>query len=230
MFITKSASIRNAYLDVDRAKTFHMKKHLFPFVMMLPSLVMAQFPVPDSFQIIVHYITIDQTDWCGDHYVYGPNYCNLFSWQTPDTAGSPATLTGYRIYKDDEFFKSAADNFADTVGAFPGSSFYVTAVYENPAGESAPSNVELINDLPFGATEAEASDVGIMFDLSKRLLTIKGAENVRELYVYNVQGVLVFHTSFIPERQIWENWAAGVYWVLLEDKHGLFLTKKVLIF
>ena len=101
----------------------------------------AQFPAPDSFQLFVHYITMDQSDWCDGQVVQGPAYCNLFNWQTPDTANTPATLTGYRIYKDDLLFLSLPPTQiqVDTVGAFWGS-FYVTAVYENPAGASDPSN------------------------------------------------------------------------------------------
>ena len=187
-----------------------MKKAALLYLIFLPLLAFAQFPAPDSFQITVHYITIDQSDWCDGQWVQGPAYCNLFSWEAPDTANTPATLTGYRIYKDSEFFLATANTEADTAGGYMHVNFYVTAVYENPAGESAPSNSVYIGDLPIGTSETfQQEPIGIGFDPVQQTLIIRRPENARVLRVYNMQGGLVLFTDVVSEYRRVEGLAAG---------------------
>ncbi len=198
-----------------------MKKNIFIALSFLfPALAFAQFPAPESFAITVNYILDGQSDWCDNHIVQGPAYCNLFSWEAPDTTNTPATLTGYRIYKDSAYFLSTANTWADTAGGYM-ASFYVTAVYEDPAGESESSNVVFISDLPFATKEAENThQIWIGFDLSSQELRIQGAEYARSLRVYDMRGVLVWSTEEVSANQRLEGLAAGVYGVVVYDRYG----------
>lgn len=163
-----------------------MKKSILLCLVFLPEFLFAQFPAPDSFQISVHYIIEDQSDWCDAQWVQGPAYCNWLFWKTPDTANFPGTLTGYRIYNDGQIFLSATSNEVWLVAALMGS-FYVTAIYESPAGESDSSNVVEIGDLPQAIVEAQGNNnIEIGFDLSQQVLIIRGAEYARVLRVYDI--------------------------------------------
>ncbi len=207
-----------------------MKKAILLYLIILPALVFAQFPAPDSFQVSVHYITMDQSDWCAGQLVQGPAYCNLFSWQAPDTANTPATLTEYRIYKDNEIFLSTSDTDADTAGMYLGSSFYVTAIYEDPAGESEPSNVVVIGDLPMATGAVQGShQIEIGFDLSRQVLIIQGAEYARALRVYDMQGGLVFSTDAVPAVLRVEGLRTGIYGVIVQDRQGRIWNKLALL-
>ncbi|MDO8969852.1 MAG: hypothetical protein Q7U74_04130, partial [Saprospiraceae bacterium] len=175
----------------------------------------AQFPVPESFAITVKYILEDQWEWCDEHIIQGPTYCNLFSWEALDTANTPATLTGYRIYKDSVFFLSTGQTMADTAGVFM-ASFYVTATYADPPGESEPSNIVTISDLPFATGEAENSRlIGIGFDLSNQTLFIRGAEYAQHLRVYDMRGMQVVFTAPVAASQRLEGLSAGLYVVVV---------------
>ena len=207
-----------------------MKKTILLYLLFLPALAFAQFPTPDSFQIVVNYILMGNWDFCDGKVLEGPAYCNYFHWQAPDTANTPATLTGYRIYKDDEFFLSTANTSADSAGMYLHASFYVTAVYENPAGESGPSNVVVIDDLPMGVNDIfQEGQLGIRFDPVQRMLIIRGAEYARALWVYNMQGRLAFETDVVSEFQRVDGLAAGVYMVVVQDKYGGVSSKIVVM-
>lgn len=94
-------------------------------------------------------------------------------------------------------------------------SFYVTAIYENPAGESEASNVVVIGDLPMGAEEAEGEHkIWIGFDLSNQVLMIRGAAYARSLRVFDMQGRLV-------------GLGAGVYGVVVWDRYGGIRSKMI---
>ena len=197
-----------------------MMKSIVFCLLLFPLFTVAQFPAPKLFHITVNYIIDGQSDWCDGHIVQGPSYCNLFSWQAPDTTNTPATLTGYRIYKDDKRFLSTTQSLADTTGGFVGS-FYVTATYENPAGESDSSNVVVINYLPTSTSEAnDARQIWIGFDLSNQVLIIWGAEYARSLQVFDLRGVLVWSTDVVTVNQRLDALSAGAYGVVVVDRYG----------
>jgi hypothetical protein len=206
-----------------------MKQAIQFCIIFLPVLVMAQFPVPTSFQVNVNYIHLGESDWCDGQLVQGPTYCNLFSWETPDTANTPVTLAGYRIYKNSEFFLATSNTNADTSGGYMHTTLYVTAVYENPAGESEPSNSVYIGDLPVGTDEALYQEpIGIWFDPVQQALRVRGAERVRTLRVYDMQGKLVF-SSAVSANQRLEGLPGGIYSIVIQDKLGGMYNQRVAI-
>lgn len=202
-----------------------MKNGVLFYLIALPMLAFAQFPEPVLFQVTVNYIHLGESDWCDNQLVQGPSYCNFFSWETPDTTNTPATLTGYRIYKDSVYFLATNNTGADTAGGYL-AAFYVTAIYENPAGESDPSNVVVINNLPVSTHEAvDAPQIVIDFDLANQTLIIRGAEHARSLRVYDMRGVLVWNTEVVSEKLRLEGLEAGVFGVVLLDKYGNKMSK-----
>jgi len=197
-----------------------MKNGVLLYLIVLPVLALAQFPAPLSFQVTVNYIHLGESDWCDNQLVQGPSYCNGFSWEAPDTTNTPATLTGYRIYKDSVFFLATGNTSADTAGGYL-AGFYVTATYEDPAGESGPSNVVVINNLPIATHGVPgAPQIGIGFDLANQTLMIRGAEHARCLRVYDMRGVPVWGTEVVLEKLSLEGLGAGVYGVVVLDKYG----------
>ncbi len=194
-----------------------------------PLLVFAQFPAPTSFQISINYIHIDEVSFCNNQLVYGPNYCNQYSWQTPDTSITSAILTGYRVYKDGQLFLLTTANGEDTLGIYLGS-FHVTAIYENPPGESEASNVIIVDDLPIATGEVMGDGkIKIGFNLSQHSLTIDGAMHARTLGIYNLQGSQVFYTDAVPPKHELEGFVAGAYLVVVRDRFGRVHSKVVLL-
>lgn len=205
-----------------------MKKAVLLYLILFPVVAFAQFPAPDSFKIDINYILMGNWDLCDGKVLEGPAYCNYFHWQAPDTANTPATLAGYRIYKDDEFFLSTANTSVDSAGMYLHASFYVTAVYENPAGESGPSNVVVIEDLPMGVNAIfQEGQIEVRFDPVRQMLVIRGAEYVGALWVYNMQGGLVLFTDVVSAYQRLEGLTAGAYMVVVQDKYGGIISKIV---
>ena len=211
------------YLLDRKAKLSPMKHSVLFCLAFLPALAFAQFPAPDSFQIDIDYILLGEWGHCDGQSIQGPAYCNYFHWQAPDTTNTPATLRGYRIYKDGEFFLATANTEADSAGAYMHVSFYVTAVYENPAGESAPSNSVYIGDLPIGVGEAfQQEPISIGFDPAQRALIIRGAERARALRVYDGQGRIFISMDTVPGVLQVEDLPAGVYGVKVEISGVLY--------
>ena len=197
-----------------------MMKAIVLCIFLFPARAFAQFPAPVSFQIGVNYVLEGLWDLCDGQVLEGPAYCNYFYWQAPNTANTPATLTGYRIYKDDEFFLPTTNTSADTAGAYIGS-FCVTALYENPAGESDSSNVVVISDLPMATEEIDVDKrIHIRFNQSQQALIIQGAQYARALWVYNMQGAQVLFTDAVSTYLRLEGLAPGIYLVVVQDKYS----------
>lgn len=229
----KEASISIIYTGYIKAKKIswyvRFKMKVFGVLAFLPLIVSAQFPSPNFFQIGIGYIRMDEVGWCSGQLVYGPNYCNQYSWQTPDTSTTSAILTEYRVYKDDQLFLLTTANGGDTLGTFLGS-FYVTALYENPSGESEASNVVVVDDLPIATGEVQdKGKIKIGFNLSQHCLTVDGAMNARTLGIYNLQGSQVFFTDAVPEKLELEGFAAGAYFVVVQERKGKKYSKMVLM-
>ncbi len=197
--------------------------------MFLPLTTFAQFPAPTSFQVAINYITVDQWDYCENEIVLGPNYCNIFSWNTPDTGGFSAILIGYKIYKENTIFQTLSDTILEVTGPQLGK-FYVTALYENPPGESDSSNIVTIDDLPIATKEPQAEgEIEIVFDISQQQLIVKGYANAKTLSLINLQGVQVLNIENVPERFSLHGLPPGAYLAIIQTRYGGFWRKKVLV-
>lgn len=206
-----------------------MKKHTFLCLFFLPLAAFAQFPAPANFGISVNYILTDQWSFCENEIVFGPNYCIIFSWNTPDTSAISAVLAGYRIYKEDTIFHTLSDTILQVTGPQLGK-FYVTALYENPPGESDSSNILIIDDLPIATKETQTEGkIEIGFDISQQQLIVKGYANAKNLSVFNLQGVRVLYTEKVPERLSLEGLPPGAYLAVVLDRQDVTWSGKVLL-
>jgi hypothetical protein len=196
-----------------------MKKSVFLLLCWFPMLVCAQFPAPQNFQINVNYIYLGESGWCNNQLVQGPTYCYLFGWEMPDTVGTIATLTGYRVYKNGLPFFQTTEMATEMAGAWF-ASFYVTALYENPAGESDSSNVVVINSLPISTGEVvENTGIRIGYVPMQRLLIVEGASPTCELQVYNMLGQQLRYQKPVSKVQFLDELRTGVYWVLVRGNN-----------
>ncbi len=79
-----------------------------------------------------------------DHYYVFPDNIYDLTWDEPEFCN--ATLINYNIYVNDEIYETVDANVLELtivnapLNANDESVFYITAVYENPTGESEPSN------------------------------------------------------------------------------------------
>jgi len=109
-----------------------MKKLIFIFILFIYSFVYAQFNPPQN-------LVVEQ------EYIYPCNYFYLY-WEPPEP-GVPE-LINYNIYANWKVFDTVPANILtysmddpvppDSLGYVY---FYITALYENPSGESPPSNI-----------------------------------------------------------------------------------------
>ncbi|MCK4358954.1 MAG: T9SS type A sorting domain-containing protein [Candidatus Cloacimonetes bacterium] len=113
-----------------------MKKLIFIFILFIYSFVYAQFNPPQNLEV-------------EQEYIYPCNYFYL-SWDPPEP-GEP-NLINYNIYANWEIFDTVLVNILtySMVDPVPPDSngciyFYITALYENPSGESPPSNIVMCN-------------------------------------------------------------------------------------
>ncbi len=113
-----------------------MKKLIFIFILFIYSFVYAQFNPPQNLEV-------------EQEYIFPCNYFYL-SWEPPEP-GVPE-LINYNIYANWEVFDTVPVNILtySMVDSVPPDSngciyFYITALYENPSGESPPSNIVMCN-------------------------------------------------------------------------------------
>lgn len=140
---------------------------------------------------------MDNCDFClSSKTLCGPNYCSTYSWQAPSET-TTATLDHYVIYGKDNLNNitfsqtvTGATSFWSNSGIV--GSFYVTAVYTNPSGESLPSNVEI--GWPGYPTENKvvlSEKENIIYDNSEQTLTIKTKKTIVKMNLINSNGRMI---------------------------------------
>lgn len=109
-------------------------------------------------------------------------------------------------------------------------SFYVTAIYVNPGGESDPSNVAVIADLPF-ATGETGNQVrcGISFDAQAQEINVRDTDQARELWVFNLLGELVLHTCSTSGTYSTAAWEPGMYVAVLRDTERRVCVQRLVV-
>jgi hypothetical protein len=161
------------------------------------STAFAQFPPPTNFQFSYEYIMINQSGECAGQWLYGPTYCSHFAWDAPNANLTTATLENYKLYYFDFFTQdtillaSPVETFFDMEIGIIGE-IWVTAVYGNPDGESAPSEILVNHDLPISIDEnPESKNMVVYYDNGSQVVNIESGETISEINIYDVQGQLV---------------------------------------
>jgi hypothetical protein len=136
-----------------------------------------------------------------DHqYVMPDNYYTPH-WKPPKPSNNGEKLVEYKIYVNDKFCFTSIDTIHQTnahelfdiLNDWPVDfTFYVTAVYENPAGESVPSNkvtkgiaVNISDSNPQPKTSSQP------FLLKDKTLVLPEGLSIDELKLYSSSGELV---------------------------------------
>jgi len=179
----------------------------------MSSVVCAQFNPPQNLNLI-------------HHYVFPNNYYNLY-WEPPEP-GVP-DLVNYNIYVNWEIYDIVSENILNytVIDAMPADTsyyvyFYITALYENPAGESNPSNIvysvpAISNDNIVSQSEKMLGNYPNPFkSLTTFSFSSKELIQNAEIKIYNVKGQLVreLHPVFTsPSHSIELTWDG-------KDKHG----------
>ena len=181
----------------------------------------------------------------GQQYIYPDNYYYL-SWDPP-IANEDAGLVGYNVYANEEvIITTSSEVLSHTITAdgcpLIGDEsfirFYVTALYENPSGESQPSNiVKCVMALPIGDNEVTGITIldgnypnpfnpttTISFDIAQGDAAV--------LEIFNTRGQKLVSREYKAGRHthVWDadNQASGVYFYRLQSG-GFVETKKMIL-
>ena len=176
-----------------------------------------------------------------EHYYFFPDNIYNLSWQEPE-AGM-GTLINYNIYVNDEVFATVDDNVLEfsiinaPINANAESIFYITALYENPNGESEPSNsvtcvamlsvqnntIALYNfsnyPNPFNPTTAISFDIEV------------GSTGI--LSIYTIRGQLIESHEFNSGKYVYtwnaKDHGSGIYFYKLKTGDFQKVRKMLLI-
>ncbi len=177
------------------------------------SVVCAQFNPPQNLNLV-------------HEYIFPCNYYHLY-WESPEP-GVP-DLVNYNIYVNWEMYDTVSENILNytVIDAMPADTtnyvyFYITALYENPCGESDPSNI--VSGIPALSSDNSYIQSGLLFEnypnpfhLSTTF-SFSSKEYVQnaEIKIYNIKGQLVREfrpVSSSPTRSIEVIWDGS-------DKYG----------
>ncbi len=191
-----------------------MKKLIFILIFLfISSVVYAQFNPPQNL-VVDHY------------YIYPCNYFYLY-WEPPEP-GVP-DLVNYNIYVNWEVYGTVPENTltfsiddapCDSLGYVH---FYITALYENPEGESTPSNIvtcEMALSSKNNIITFESAIIGNFPNPFRSSTTFSFSskepfQNV-ELKIYNIKGQLVRELHIVSPSP---NLPVSVTWDG-KDKYG----------
>jgi len=211
-----------------------MKTKIVTLLLLISVTVIAQFPAPHDFQFGYSYIEMGNWGVCNGKGVNGPTYCSSFAWGIPDTTSTTARLSKYKIYYKNYGGKpyvidSTTNNYYSGEMGIIGF-VWVTAVYTNPVGESAASNIIENNSLPIRVKDlSESEKIKFRVDAQNRNLILDAESAIKTLKVVNSQGRTVLEfvnpTQYISVKDI----ARGVYIILINDMEGKIYHNKIIL-
>ena len=211
-----------------------MKTHVLVLILTSLSLnVFAQFPAPTNLSVVVDYVELGgESVYCGGTHLNGPAYCTRIWWSAPDTSSTEATLMQYNIYIDGNLRLSVGKNFlSDNICDALTGTFYMTAIYANPAGESVASNeVVVSDDLPIGLIEKTTdTEFTVLFDeLTQKVKIEHCIYDIAAISLYNLSGQQVA-TSTHKDYLILANLSSGIYIVKITDVQNRIYRSKIQI-
>ena len=199
-----------------------------------------QFPSPQNFHMNLNYIMLDDWGFCEGKSVNGPYYCTSFYWNEPNLSETESQLIGYRIYhysSIDEFTEipcSEGQIIEQTVsigleigGGFVGYT-WVTALYNEPEGESAPSNVEInLDGLPIAINKNEMKTHSIVYNNQLKTIKITGIENITSIDIFGIDGRFITASELnnIDVKYL----TNGIYIIKITTETGKIISDKLII-
>lgn len=212
-----------------------MRRITLMLTILIPLTGLAQFWAPTGLEFYYYYFPIDDGGYCNGQVITGPAYCSYFNWNAPDTLPVKANLLNYKLYfqhlapndSSVECFATVSDTFFIVPSGFIGK-MWVTAVYDNPSGESDSSNIVINNSLPIGIAGPTAKEIPkIWYDYSGAQVKVEEGVSIREINLYNELGQLVKSASNTNLLSIKEM-PSGVYIAEVKNKNpNLVFRKKI---
>lgn len=197
------------------------------------------FPPPKNFQAITNYILLGDDGMCEGRFVSGPYYCTYSVWEEPNLSETESQLIAYKLYyypseqELEEIPFSEGIMITQTVnlgheggGALLGYS-WVTALYSNPDGESAPSNTVCYFDLPVGVAKHEIKSHSIIYNNQIKSIKIIGIEDIASIHVVDIFGRLI--TSSKTNNLDIKHLNDGVYIIQITTSTNEMISEKLLI-
>jgi hypothetical protein len=199
-----------------------------------------QFPSPQNFQMRLNYIRMDDWGVCAGASVSGPYHCTDFRWEEPNLSETESQIIGYRIYNYfsmehlTEIPFSEGQIIAQTVsiGLEIGSGFegytWVTALYAEPDGESAPSNVEInLEGLPLVINKNEMKTHSIVYNNQMKTIEIIGIENITSIDIFGIDGRFITASELnnIDVKYL----TNGIYVIKISTETGKIISDKLII-
>jgi len=209
-------------------------KKLIGFLSVITSIAaFGQFPEPTNFEFSYDYIMIDESDYCAGQWVYGPTYCSHFSWTSPDTNSTSSTLEYYNLYYSHDpqstmILTTTTDLYFDMEIGILGE-IWVTAVYSNPHGESAPSNIIKNEDLPISVNEIPSQDkLNIYYDNTTQEIKIINGESISQINIFNCRGELISSNKTNMNRINIKNLTTGLYIIEITNNDQNVIRQKII--
>jgi hypothetical protein len=212
-----------------------IKEVFIVIFVVLSKIIFAQFPAPSNLAYSYDYIMIGDEDYCDGLVVHGPAYCFSFTWSAPDTSLTSATLDHYNLYyfsapgNDTSLVDSSAQTYLEINAGFIGYLF-VTAIYTGPGGESAPSNIVFVDDLPISVPDVQQKcHHDLHYDqLSETLTFHADEEGIDQLVIRDDQGRAVISVLHPQQTITMNNLPAGLYIVELVYPDQVVIRKKII--
>ncbi|MFH2096251.1 MAG: T9SS type A sorting domain-containing protein [Bacteroidota bacterium] len=195
------------------------------------------FPPPQNFQFSYDYISMGDWGICEGTIAYGPDYCSYFSWNTPDTSLTTATLDHYVLYyydydiSDTTVVTTTSDTSYEITQGFIGE-MWVTAVYTGPDGESDSSNVIVNSDLPIGISEAsQARQPVVFYQAESGVLMFENSDLISSFSIHDITGKSMKNGENPGGQISTKTLSPGIYIIRIEGtdkqsiKHRFLITK-----
>lgn len=214
-------------------------KTFFAIIALLVSITAkAQFPAPTDFQFSYNYFMIGDGGYCNNSFLLGPAYCSHFSWVTPDTSATNASLSYYKVHYTsdstigfsnfDTVFITTQNSLSVPIGIIGW--VWVTAVYSNPDGESVSSNVEYNYTLPIGIPDKEIVNKSqIIFDHATYKLTVINSNTILRLRIVNSIGICSKEFNKVGADYLLNDLKKGMYIIEVQQKDHTKYYKKIIV-
>ncbi len=145
-------------------------------------------------------------------------------------AASVKELVGYNVYRDGSMIDYTTETFYNDVILVSGIyQYFVTAVYENPAGESLPSNTITV-DVLTSIEDVISNSTSIYPNPASNVVNIKSDYTINTIKVYNYSGQVISNelvdTKFFQFNT--SKFNSGLYLFQIETNEGT-ITKRIII-
>lgn len=180
-----------------------------------PKLFGQNFPSPQNFQIEACY---NSNNDCGIEYSEYDTI-NHYTFDVPNLENTDSELIGYNLYLNDVVIEQLDTN--DFTDLCPGmGSCYVTALYTNPDGESAPSNscesTYLLSIDDFDEPEIQIYPIPI----NNKNLQIVMPEKMISCQLFDASGKLILTTSHSNIN--FQSIKKGIYHLKIKTENGVY--------